>query len=721
MDKSQKHKAAVIIATHAGSLARFAAEELRGYLKKIFDVDASLIEGLADSAETLFYVGSREENPYFEEYGIPDTLEASGEQAVMIRRVSGKSMALSGGSQIAALWAVYGLAEQWGVEFLLHTDILPEKRELYLPDVDICKEPIVPVRTWAFPHGLAFGPECWGIADYENILTQLVKLRFNRVYMQFYPEFPLMDLEVGGIHRSTTGLFFNYHYPITDDMVGRDLFDDRCEFWNRDLPVGADCAEMLAAGKNLIQGVISFAHSRGMMVALGVQPLEYLREFAPAIKDPLFVKLLNTETVVPGPGVKVEDDMLFEMALATVRAIVENYPDIDIIAPVMPEFRDWVEYSETAWQALDKKYGIEAIRTYGEVLEKAAGRTEYPGGGARAVKEVKGDIVALYFYDLFFSEKKAMSRTCRPDMKLMYMYLAEELYPVLTRILPEGAENACFVDYTPSRVLKRREALRGIKPETVYSMCYTLHDDNVGFLPTVAAENLGELLTATRKVGWKGFMSRYWLTSDHDICVNYLANVMWDESHSNFKAYSRLLAALCGDGCIYELRGMFREVENATVILERDGLGFAFPVPDMVSYHWEKKEPSKGMEEVRFDYERALDWAKQARLKTAEKGLWFVDYWINRIAFGIGYIRMTEMVFEGGQAEAKGDITGAREYVKRALDLAVEACSSYARAARDRSDVASIAVFNEYGIRYLKKKLEEIDTGMPEQNRYKYL
>jgi hypothetical protein len=268
-----------------------------------------------------------------------------------------------------------------------------------------------------------------------------------------------------------------------------------------------------------------------------------------------------------------------------------------------------------------------------------------------------------------------------------------------------------FVDYTSTRVLKRREALRAIDPATDYTMQYTLHDDNVGFLPSVAAESLGELLSTARKAGWKGFMSRYWLTSDQDICVNYLAKAMWDDMQSNFDTYSHLLPAICGDECVFELRGMFRELENATVILERDGLGFAFPVPDMVSYHWDKKEPSKGMEEVRLDYERALDWVKRAQLKVNKKGLWFVDYWTNRIVFGIEYLLMTEEIFKGSCAWKQGNIPEARTHVELALNCAVKGCASFAEAARDRSDVACIAVLNEYGIRYLKNKVNEIDAG----------
>jgi hypothetical protein len=701
-------KSEVIIHSGANDLTRFAADELVRYMKILFDEDAVVLYRASDLGSPVFYLGSGTENPYFETYGMPDRFETAGRQAVMIRRISDGVMVVSGGSGVAVLWAVYGLAALWGVEFLLHEDVLPEKRAFYLPDADVFEEPIEPLRTWAFPHGLAFGPESWGISDYKSIITQLSKLRFNRIFLQYYPGYPLMDLEYKGIHRSTVSLFFNYHYPITDDMVGREIFDDRSEFWNRDMPVGASCGDMLEAGKKLVHGVMAHAHSCGMECALGILPLEYLSEFAPVIKDPLIIKLLDTETVVPGKNMDVEDLDLFDMALATLKMTLEEYPETDVIAPVMPEFREWVDRSYDAWNKLDQKYGISGIMTYDEALSKALERTEYPGGSQRAEKEVMGDIVALYFYDLFFCERKALSYTCRPDIKVMYMNISEELFPVVSKIIPDGTECSCYVDYTPTRVLKRREALRRIPQDTSFTMYYTIQDDNIGFLPMIATESLDELLKTVRKAGWKGFLSRYWLTSDHDICVNHLANAMWNEKPSNFSTCLRLITAICGEGCVHEMLGMIRELENATVILERDGLGFAFPIPNMVSCHWERNEPAQGMAEVLFDYERALDWAKRARIKSAEKGAWFIDYWIGRISFGIGYLNMTEMVYDGGRAFASGNVTLAKDNIRQALFLALEAGASYAGSARDCSDIASVAVFNEYGIRYLKRKLEEL-------------
>ena len=86
-----------------------------------------------------------------------------------------------------------------------------------------------------------------------------------------------------------------------------------------------------------------------------------------------------------------------------------------------------------------------------EILAAASKRTGYPGGAERAVQEVEGDIVALYFYDRLLTDLKVLQGTRRPDVKFIFDSVAEELFPVLPKILPPGSETLNFVDYTPAR------------------------------------------------------------------------------------------------------------------------------------------------------------------------------------------------------------------------------------------------------------------------------
>ena len=112
----------------ADPLERLAAEELQGYLKKIFDLDAPI------RASGTFRVGTGRA-------GLSD-------QGIRLRR-EGRTLVVSGGSPRATLWAVYELAERWGVRYLHYRDVLPEPRAWSgLPDLDVTMEPNMKIRRW---------------------------------------------------------------------------------------------------------------------------------------------------------------------------------------------------------------------------------------------------------------------------------------------------------------------------------------------------------------------------------------------------------------------------------------------------------------------------------------------------------------------------------------------------------------------------------------------
>ena len=372
----------------------------------------------------------------------------------------------------------------------------------------------------------------------------------------------------------------------------------------------------------------------------------------------------------------------------------------------MPEFRQWSGLYERAWQALDTKYGISSQRSLGDVLTAGTQRSAYPGGEERALQEVKGDIVALYFYDRLLNEIHALKESCRPDMKFIYNSVAEELFPLLGNLVPHDWETLNFVDYTASRIVKRREVLGNMpSSEHACSLIYTLHDDNVGLLPQLATGSLCELTKDLIRHGWAGFSTRYWLTADHDPCVAYLSKAAWEEGVTHGNVYRDQIRTVCGEACIEDMLTMFREVEATTIALEDHGLGLTFPVPGMLTKHWTPQPLSDELVEDRQGYQRALDAAHRAREKVQPSGQSYVDYWIGRLKFGIGYLDMIAVVRRAAIAEADGKPLDAMQNAETALATAREALEAYADVARDQSDRGAIAVMNEYVYRPLKEKI----------------
>ena len=433
-------------------------------------------------------------------------------------------------------------------------------------------------------------------------------------------------------------------------------------------------------------------------------------EFAPVLENSQKVHQLAEQTIAPGADTDIDSPGMTEMASAILRATVNTYPEVDALCLGMPEFRQWSGSYEAAWQRLDDKYDFSEVVSLSDVLAAASQRPDYPGGVERALDEVKGDIVALYFYDRLLTDLNVLADTQRPDLTVIINSAAEELFPVLSRILPAGAETLNVVDYTPSRILRRRERLRQIPgPEIPSVMIFTLHDDNVGLLPQLETGPLHELTSEVRNHGWAGFSTRYWLIGDHSPCVAYLAKAAWDENATPEAVYRDQIRAACGAACVGDMLTVFREVEATTMGLEWHGMGLTFPVPGMIMKQWKPEPLSAELAGDRQSYQRALDAANSAR-EVAEAGADYIDYWIGRLEFGIGYLNVIEAVRSAAIAESGNQQGDVLRHAKTALGLARGAIAAYAEVARDQCDRGAIATLNEYVYRPLRAKVEELGS-----------
>ena len=64
----------------------------------------------------------------------------------------------------------------------------------------------------------------------------------------------------------------------------------------------------------------------------------------------------------------------------------------------------------------------------------------------KAADEVKGDLASLHFFDWLVRDSGAVSGSKQPDMKFLYWGFAEELFPILPKVLPGGSEMEVMPD-----------------------------------------------------------------------------------------------------------------------------------------------------------------------------------------------------------------------------------------------------------------------------------
>lgn len=123
---------------------------------------------------------------------LKESISRLGDQSFLIKRESdqqGSPLMVVGGDPIGTLYGAYRLAEEYGVRFYLHGDVIPDEKVAFeIPRTDVSEEPLFPLRGILPFHDFPEGPDWWNEDDYKAILSQLPKLRMNFIGLHTYPE-----------------------------------------------------------------------------------------------------------------------------------------------------------------------------------------------------------------------------------------------------------------------------------------------------------------------------------------------------------------------------------------------------------------------------------------------------------------------------------------------------------------------------------------------------
>jgi hypothetical protein len=706
----------VIVGNNAPDLENFAASELCGYLDKLFGIRTKPATKLSGSPDAVFLIGSPATNPLIKVF--PQV----SDQGVVIQRAADETPTLivGGGSPQATMWAVYELVERWGVHFLNDRDAVPKKSAFRMPDLTVKMEPIFRVRA----HGttnvdFADSGEGWGIKDFRRFIDQLAKMKYNRINVGGFAWQPYLEYEVDGIKRQTVTLWYGFHYPITPDMPGRAVFPaDAKEFWNPDLPPNGTPDELLKAGVQLQHELIDYGKSRGMECVTGASVSEYPKEFAPILGGSVPIHMMSHLTTTPGPDTKLDDPGLHKLASTVVRTTIDTYPKVDRVNLSINEWRQWTDQYKRAWDALDKKYQIGEITSLDQVLDASLHRGGYAWGAnfskadleKKASDEVKGDLASLYFFDWLVRDSGAVSESKRPDMKFLYWGFAEELYPILPKVLPPNSELEVMPDNFLTHLLQRPGILTTLSGGQIKPIInLTMDDDNIGIIPQMTTSSLQKVLEILRKTHWEGIVARERFPGDHDTERAYLARAAWDPTADPDKIASEQLKAVCGERCGEELTTTMQAIDAATIVWERDDEHFSFPVPNMLMKYWKAGPLPDYLEENRKNYEQGWKAAQRAVSASTPEGKSVAEFWSKRMEFSVKYITAVEFVRRAATAEEAHQPQQAVEEAKKALASLRESIEAYAAVARNQSDRGSIAVAVEYGYRPLEKKIAELN------------
>jgi hypothetical protein len=117
---------------------------------------------------------------------------ALSDQAYLLKTIPhaiGPVVLIAGGDDAGTLYGAYRFAEQLGVRFDLHGDVVPDKRiDLNWPVVDESAKPLFALRGIQPFHDFPEGPDWWNADDYKAVISQLPKMGMNFIGLHTYPE-----------------------------------------------------------------------------------------------------------------------------------------------------------------------------------------------------------------------------------------------------------------------------------------------------------------------------------------------------------------------------------------------------------------------------------------------------------------------------------------------------------------------------------------------------
>ncbi|MDB5336184.1 MAG: hypothetical protein JWN70_1803 [Planctomycetaceae bacterium] len=698
----------VVVGPKATALERFAASEVAVQFKKLFDADVKVSEQVPAEAGSLILIGSPTTNPALQP--LAATWPKLSDQGHLIRSVKlgdRKVLVAGGGSPVATLWAAYELGHHFGIRYALYGDMYPgEPVELKLDGIDILLEPTLRSRTWWTIGNSPIGPESWGQADQEQLLKQLAKLKFNRVVLWFDASQPYLDFEFKGVKKQTGVVWRGERFPVDGDTGGRTAFHGAKFFENPDFTNKKTYGERVAAATLRARGIIETCRKLGMSPGLGIEPLEFPREFASVLSGGDKEKDLQLLTVSPGTGQKIDDARLMELVQAQLQAYLKTYPNVDFISLTLPAPVGWANQAETAWKELDPQTRLGKSKTFENlttILDSPS-----PAVVDAKVKMLKGKIASLAFFKRLLTTKDLGLVADGHTVKFEVNGIFPVFFPLLDKVLPPGVAARNSLDLNLLPATEKRSLMKGVPTERVASsLSLPLAHEVVGVLPQMSGSALKSLVDELRESGWNGFELNCSTIGEMDFNAYYLSRASFQSELNTQQALTMMLAPTLGEASAGRTWKAFEEIEQVTALIDKNDFFIGAPHKNMVMQYYQSSEPvPEWWGKAQELYFSAMNEMYRVNTRAREGNREFSLYLARRFEFAGEYLGCLMAVRRAGIAKSKGDTETQMAELEKAVESLNSALNALAAVARSNSDRGVIAVLNEYGYRPLKKELE---------------
>lgn len=199
--------------------------------------------------------------------------------------------------------------------------------EFKLEEINITIEPSVRSRGWFFWNSYYSNDGAWSLAEYQRVIRQLAKLRFNQITINLSVDRPYLHLEFGGIKQSSGSLLVPIN--VSGDTAGRKAFGGAKVFESPVFAGTKTYSDQHEAAKTHLRGIIDAAHEFGMTTQV-LFSLEHLpREFAPLLAKTKSGGFDRSSHVLLDWGALTEDKIVTDIFKAHVRSLIDDYPNLD--------------------------------------------------------------------------------------------------------------------------------------------------------------------------------------------------------------------------------------------------------------------------------------------------------------------------------------------------------------------------------------------------------
>lgn len=700
----------VVIDPAAPKLERFAADELAGQFKKIFDADVHIGETVPADATHVIILGSPATNPAVSAVGeLFPKLTDQGHVLRSVKSAKVPTLLVGGGSPVATLWAAYELGHHFGIRYMLFGDMFPVVTpELKLDGIDTVLEPSLRLRAWQTLGEGPLSPVSWGLVEQQRVIRQLAKLKFNRVIVSVQAGQPFVDFELQGIHKKTGVLWKGNRFPVDGDTAGRTAFRGAKTFENPDFFGKQTYEEHVATGVELVRGMIDTAHELGMSAALQIAPLEFPIEFRTVL--PGSTAVISAYTLATGPGAEQSEKYpeLLRLAKAQLRAYLATYPTIDTLYLSIPILSSWNTTYESAWQQLDARTGIGKETT----LEQLATTVR----DLQTNHLLQSNLVALEFVHTLLSDRDLLRAAAGRPVPVVIEGVEKSLFPVLDKAVPPNAGVLHYFGLPLRAVLKRDDIFTTVPAKTIDNslrLCFTN-----GLLPRISHSELHEVIQKLKARQWEGFVAQFGDIGIMDLNAYYLSRASVEATMTPTLAAAEMMTPVCGEGVVDRVLKAFDLIQAATVLTESKHFTFEIPPPILGEVHapeYSIREDASWWGDVRTSYLNAMNEMYRANTRAREGGRQFTLYFARRFEFAFEYMNCVQAIHKAGIAKAKGDKETQIAELEKAIESVHAACNAMAAVARSNSDRGIIAVMNEYAYRPLKRELEAVEKAAAEK------